>query len=505
MAVLYTLEEAATKLGISPEEMKRRLKTDSTFKILTPIRDGSSVRFKQAAVDELARQLGGASDPELPLAPLDESAELGSDDFKVAGPKKASPKPAAEEPLLLGGSDDDIEFSLSTDDSAVAPKPKKSGSDSDVRLEAAKAAASGEPGAVPTEEIALDVGGPGSAVIKSGSSAKLSPPNPKSSTKLSALSDSGKNLANPGSGDSSEFELSLDADSDDFELQLNTDSSDEVNLGAVPKDKGGKSGINLRDPADSGISLEKKGKKKDSDSDIDFDLSLEPTTKPKTNPKSNPKAAKPNRPAPVTSDSDSEFELTLDDSGGGSSLEQAALPSDEADKNDIFETDFEIPPMAEDSSSEAVEADTDLEKSDFELALNDSDVPADEESGSQVVLLEEESRPAARRRGAVAEDVDLADVESEETGSLSGVMRKESRRQTDDDEEMAVPAGAVASRPWGPWPAVLLALAFLPIALGGLMGYELLHTMWGYSQPRKPAAPLVRQVASAFDMELKDQ
>jgi len=29
--------------------------------------------------------------------------------------------------------------------------------------------------------------------------------------------------------------------------------------------------------------------------------------------------------------------------------------------------------------------------------------------------------------------------------------------------------------------------------------------MWGYQQPRKPAAPLVRELAKALDMELKDQ
>jgi hypothetical protein len=60
--------------------------------------------------------------------------------------------------------------------------------------------------AVPTEEISIDFSGPGSAVIKGGSSSKLSAP--KSTGKLT--SDSGKSLANPGSGDSSEFELSLD-------------------------------------------------------------------------------------------------------------------------------------------------------------------------------------------------------------------------------------------------------------------------------------------------------
>ena len=89
-ATHLTLEEAAERLGISPEEFKKRLKIDPSFKILVPIRDGSSLRFKSGAIDELARQLGAASDPELPLGPMEDSVPPDSDDFKVptAAPKK---------------------------------------------------------------------------------------------------------------------------------------------------------------------------------------------------------------------------------------------------------------------------------------------------------------------------------------------------------------------------------------------------------------------------------
>src|SRR5205807_2558621 len=69
-------------------------------------------------------------------------------------------------------------------------------------------------------------------------------------------------------------------------------------------------------------------------------------------------------PAKGAGDSDSEFELTLDDSGASSPL------SDSADR-DIFETDFEVPSLEVESGSEAVALDeeTDLENSDFDLAL----------------------------------------------------------------------------------------------------------------------------------------
>ena len=535
MAQYITLEEAAEQLGLPTEDFRRRLRTEWTH--LVPMRDGPTLRFRVNQIDELARQLGAASDPGLPLA-NPQPVEPGSDDFKVTGGSKPAAKPAkpADEPLVFDASDDDI-FSLSADQSREAKLDKATpGTDSDVRLEAPKP--SKDPEAVPTEEIALDLGGPGSAVIKGGSSAKLTAP--KSSGKLSASDsgkklssgDSGKKLDQPGLGDSSEFELSLDADSDDFELQLNADSSDEVDLGSSPvetgKQRSAKSGINLRDPGDSGVSLE-RGKKPDSgrtpkvpadSADDEFELSLDPgpssggkksgSTKGPGKSDSDKKLAaggrsSPKIPPPPTSDSDSEFELTLDDSSEGSSLEAAALESADAAKGDIFETDFEIPPMTDDSGSEAVaiESDTDLEDgSNVEIALEDADAPVDEESGSQVVLLADDALSARGRK----HDVDLADVElDDEDSSISAAMRKVKPRDEDDDEAVTTPAGVAAPSPWGPVPALILFPSFILVILGGLMGYELIHTMTGYQQPRKPSAPLVRGIAKALDMELRDQ
>ena len=304
--------------------------------------------------------------------------------------------------------------------------------------------------------------------------------------------------------------MSLDADSDDFELKLNTEASDEVALGAVPKDKDksgsdkrGASGINVRAPADSGISLEKgKGKegdkpaakKTESDSDVDFELTLDSSTgasgvklsglKGKTDP-----------------DSDSEFELTLDDSGG-SSIEHAALGAAEeaAEKGDIFETDFEIPPMeAADSGSEAValESDTDLEKSDFDVAIGDSDLVSEETSGSEVVLLEEEAEgPKAKKKGkgkkAADEeaDVDLADAgtdEEEESASrrseeqraaVAMWRKKRKRRPLPHRQERIAPFRRACAGDF-PHPRVPFML------VGGVMAYQLLETMWGYQHAAK--------------------
>jgi hypothetical protein len=506
-ATHLTLEEAADRLGISPEEFKKRLKTHAAFRNLVPIRDGSNLRFKEAAIEELARELGAGSNPENPLPP-------------PSGKKKD------DEPLKFAEESD--VFSLSGDEGKPAGTPGKK-SDSDVRLDAEKpktgsgkiAKNTGE--AVATEEISIDFSGPGSAVIKGGSSSKLSAP--KSGGKLT--SDSGKSLSKPGSGgDSSEFELSLDADSDDFELKLNTETSDEVALGEMPTEKdvtgssgrrGGASGILSRSPSDSGISLEKDEKGKDdsaagrpeSDSDLDFELTLDSSSAVSGPKLSGVKGKK-------ADDSDSEFELTLDDSSGGAALDDDALAgSGTAEKGDIFETDFEIPPMGEsDSGSEAValeSSDTDLEKSDIDVSVDDSDVTP--ESGSEVVLLEEEddATPRAKKKPAkkaskVADDeVDLADVEEEEESSVSKALKGAKARRDEDEEEeeaaAAVPAGAYRPVPWGPVPVIFLLPAFLLMLMGAIMGYELLQTMTGYQHPRKPAAPLVQGIASTLDMQ----
>lgn len=562
---MITLEEAAEKLGISPEEMKKRLKTDPEFKRLSQIRDGSTVRFKLAAIEELARQLGMASDQDLPLAPVKEEPP-GSDDFKVSGTTDKKQSKKEDVPLDFGSSEEDV-FSLTEEPKPAAPKssakltpnkPAKSmsdssssaadgSSDSDVRLDGGKSKkgkseGKGDETGVPTEEIALDFSGPGSAVIKGGSSAKLSAPKSTGSSGKLSSSEASRGGSKP-TADSSEFELSLDADSDDFELQMNPDSSgDEVDLGSMPKEKGagassgkaGKSGINLRDPADSGISLEKKGKEtaakkktdESDDADVDFELSLDSSAIASSSKLGAPKSGK----LILDADSDSEFELTLDDSGGsgGSSLEQAALSAAELeqsdDKGDIFETDFEIPPMPQDESASeavAIESDTDLDQADIAVDDEVSDVVVEEEeaSESEVVLLgDEDEAPAPKsaskvrlkkppRADEIEGDVALDEDEDSAAAALKGVKSRKRGLDEDEDEE-AAPAGAVIERPTKPWgivPTLFLAPTLLLMLVGGLMGFEMLNTMWGYQQPRKPAAPIIRGLASNFDMELRDQ
>lgn len=424
MAQYYTLEEAAHRLGLSTDDFRRRLQTEWKT---TPKRypDGATLRFQVREIDELARTLGGRSDADLPLRLADDSSE---EFVSLGNEAKSSP----------------------------SGKTKKPGSDSDVRLDLAGSDV--RPTSRGSTEVDLDA-------------AKAS--KPPSSKKIKPASQIKKD-----SDASSDFDLSLTSDSsDEFELQL-SDDSDEVNIGSMPKGKKGKpsgdSGINLQSPADSGISLEKSS---------DFELALEgesglvpktgPLSVPKSGPKSGPKTPKPS----ALGADDSEFELTLDDQSDATT----AFP--EGEQKDIFETDFELPALDDESGSEAValeDSDTDLESSDFDLAIDEGDAAAEEESGSQVVALEEdEGAPRGGRRG----DEDLDEVEEFDEA---------------DGPVVARATAPAAKAEWGVLPALVLIPCVLIMGLVGLMSWELVRGMWGYQQPGRANGPIVRFFAETF-------
>lgn len=443
MAQTYTLDEAATRLGIAQEELKRRLRDD--WKSIRSFRDGATLRFRSSDIDDLARTLGQASDPVL-----------------QPGDKKAG---TADEFLLPpGDSDSSNEMVFSS----TVKKGKKPG-DSDLRLDGTSGPRHDPNENLPTEEISLDVSGPGSKP-KGPGSGKLSAPKsgslPKSGT-IKGPNDSA--IMNTDS--SSEFELSLDSDSDSFELDLNTGSGEKAPLAA-------KSGITLDKPADGGVSLN------DSDESLDFELALDAPPKSKTMPK--PKKAQ---------DSDSEFELALDDNSGVTDHIADSIRNEE--KGDIFETDFEMPAVDDSGSgSEVVAVDSsDLaENSDFDLALDESDVQVDdEESASQVVLIDEEEEAPSKsgRRQAAGAAVTFDD--DSDTGSASRALR-------DVDDEEAVRVVQTTGPKWGAMPAVMGFITLPFIFLGTIMGFELVRGMSGYNQPGKASGPVIKGVASMLGM-----
>jgi hypothetical protein len=131
--------------------------------------------------------------------------------------------------------------------------------------------------------------------------------------------------------------------------------------------------------------------------------------------------------------------------------------------------------------------------SDFDLAIDEGDATAEEASESEVVAIDEEEEPRTRRRRAVG-DEDLDELEAAEDVDLEEAEVRPAR----------APAAAAAAAPaeWGALPAVFLLPCVLVMFLVGMMGWELLHSMWGYHQPYKPTGGLVRFFAETFGDKL---
>jgi hypothetical protein len=442
-------------------------------------------------------------------------------------------------------------------DIPVKEHPSKRPSDSDIRIEEHTGA--GPRDQMVTEEIDLDAEQrkaaetaskakktrhkpktegsgtvlPTSSPFELSEDATTKSPAPRTPEESSAETDSSGDFELKPMGDSSPLEVS----SDEMPVLM---GDDEVNLGGATGVKGG-SGINLKDPADSGISLEQGGS-----DEIEFELSLDSAAK---SPKPAPAPAAGQHPdsssefelslkdddsSPVDegsssefelsldsegsdlavdegssdlsaekpgSDSDSEFELTLDESGGLSVEEDSG-----SGEKDIFETDFEVPALEEESGSEAValeESDTDLESSEFDLALDSA-----EESGSQVVPLEDEEEyeegAATMQRAAAGPGV----AEGEEgLDDIGEALDEDLDREPALDEEAepaALAAAPAAPVEWGSLPALVLLPCTIILFIVGLMSFEMIQGMWGYHKGAKVSNLIIRPIAKMFDDKLPE-
>jgi excisionase family DNA binding protein len=508
---------------------------------------------------------GQPKKPSSSLAPGEKPPKGKTGSGSGKRPSKISSPDSSVRMVPMGDeSDSDVKMVLEPDDAvSLGPSRGKSASDSDIRLEHSKPGGKKESDdALVTEEIDLDaeVGPPSKPTPKPGAkpgskpaSGKSPPPTPKlpkespfelseSDLDVSKKSPKPQKLTQhkPADTDSSDdFELTPAAPDSSSPLELGSDEvpalppdDDEVNLGELNAGAGD-SGINLRDPADSGISLEQEGS-----DEIEFELSLDAGATPKPSPdkaedssdefelsldddSSETVAASDSSEFELSledsgsseldlerssqTDSDSEFELTLDESAGSSPLEEGA-------ERDIFETDFEVPALEEESGSEAValDEDTDLESSDFDLALGDEDMAAEDESGSQVVALEDEEEAdegaatvSRQTRGGRAAAVE--DEEEEEESEFAGIGAE---TEEEEDEETA-PATTGKTRfvyvdappaPWGPAPALLLIPCVLVLFVVGLMGFELVQSMLAYQKGNKYTGLVIGPLSEAVGL-----
>jgi excisionase family DNA binding protein len=429
-------------------------------------------------------------------------------------------------------SDSDVKIEPSQHDSDIGSvgkkRPTKKASDSDIRIE--EVGQGGKADQNVTEEIDLDA----EQRKAEAASSKTGRPRPKpgSSPVLPTgspfeLSESDIKVKGPTPPHKADSETDS---SSDFDLKPLSDpdpsspleeGSDEVGLGEMRGGKGA-TGIHLEDPADSGISLvpessaelEVSGRtpkpapapKEETDSSSDFDLNVQDDSSPTEGSSSEFELSLQDDDASPTEGSSSEFELSLDAQGSDLAPETPGSDSDSEfeltlDDSGGLSVEQEAAGASSDSGSEAValeEGDTDLESSDFDLSLEG------EESGSQVVPLEEEYDEGA---ATVQRKVPGAAAESAEGLEDLGEQLDEDLNEAPPDEEEeleAAPAPVAVAPPaeWGvAWGVILPVTTTIFLFLVTLMGFELIQGMWGYHTGNRVSSKLVRFFATTFTDE----
>jgi hypothetical protein len=468
--------------------------------------------------------------------------------------RKATPKPAQGDSGVRlvspeAQSDSDVKIVGDTDDNAVAlgQNPAKTPSDSDIRLEKS-AGQTSKPASdkkkkdsVLTEEIDLDaeMRKAEEAKAKKGSSDKHRPIAAQTTAPATSpfeLSESElkippKETKKQTTESSDDFDLTPTAERDQSPLELGSD--EEIAL-QPPEERTlmtPQSGIDLPDPA-PGIPLEHGG----STEEVEFDLSKDQSSTPKPSSAKGPTdssgefelsldrssgevpdsgedsssefelSLEDSGAQPASDvDSDSEFELTLDTSGGLVPLEsEGAAEGVEAEK-DIFESDLDEPGLEEESGSEAMaleESDTDLESSsDFDLALGEEDVVADEASGSQVVALEDEEEAEAGAATVMRPRPRLAGGTAEEVGEFDELdLEGEPEALIDEEGELVAGRAPAAAPPakWGAFPAIAMIPCVILMFLVCLMSWEMMTIMWGYHQDQKVTGIIAPWMARTF-------
>lgn len=523
MANFYSLEEAARELGMSVDELRDKVRTQE----IQGYRDGGNLQFKKDYIQELARQRGMGSDPDLSLSDLDldvsdafseSGGEIDLSEFQlgVAPPDIASasgilPASEADVPIDDASVPPELTSSSSTiigmgpvgrqasdSDVKLVPEDDSPGAgDSDVRLASPLGLQPGDSGIplVPDsrdEDVTQAFGDfdedaisddPGATTLAQspilGSSAEIEAvgPDDDSDSDFELTPSSVIDALQPDTG--SDFELTALDQSDEFELapsgQLGPGDSDVT--GFKPSD----SGVNLGRPSDSGINLAAGG--------FDFDSADSVELAPLDEEDAAPQAAA----APPTP---SEPKV---DPGA------TALPVRGEGERDIFEdTDFEVEALGTgDDQTIQLEA-----TSDFDLDEQDS--------ASEVFAIDEEDvdDSAATTLGAAPElDDDVFgaaasdEIDSEVGwGDVSGEEPAVAAADVEDSEAVAAPVASAGRRgapellresqgpEWGtPWVVAIGFTAALMLLLA-FIGHDLLTNLYQF-RGEGPSSGLVKTIA----------
>lgn len=536
----YTLEEAAERLGMAAHELNLMVQRRE----VRGFQDRGTWRFRTQDIEELARRRGRASDPDLQLrdskAPqpppppagdvfpfeLDKGDEqdFGTDIFSVAAePARTPPGSDSDVRLVPDGSkldlktvepraegkpsssaklkpDSDSDVKLvdvsGGDDVVPIGSEDRPQSDSDVRLDAGDskhAQDSGvklgsKPGAALSDdtlligEINLEAAPSKSGRRKPPKTSALDRTEPADAQARdrSPLTDSSDLDLTPA-GEKSSGRSPLESSSEELTL----DSSGELNVASGKARPAAPPGS----PVDSDISLEESGS-----DEISFELSVEDSEAGHTTPK--PGAVK-------KLDSSSEFELTLDDEG------LAPLEAEQSD-TELLQTNLTLEPEGKKPAAKKKKGDselelkiddsaTDLESSDFELAIEDQTAT----EGEEVVIDEDIGEGDETTIRPMLDDEGMEELLIEGEEGLLIDEAEEVDQEAATQAALASIAAANASPPsWGAWSLIHVPTTFLLVVVGFLL-FEMMRSILGYTQPNQPAGmvfEITRDVAKAIGL-----
>jgi hypothetical protein len=434
MSQFYTLEEAASKLSMSVDELRELAKKRE----VRSFQDRGVLRFKSEDIDARLS------------APVVLNLDTDSEDYTLNLEDTPTDNPATtpsddNAPLVLDTGDSD-EFTLSLDDSSTNPpvfnEPIVNSADSDGLLGIQDSPdILGSDFSLSTE---LHSNGPesnstsSSIILPQDSPFEISEPN----IDLDGSSDIQL------SGNELDFIPTVDDLHVDGEPTLQLDDSNAVDLSLSGS-------MELQSEA-GGDSSEFELSADESGSDI---LSLDGSISGEGE----------GTQVVDDSSSDSEFELNLD--------EEAGTNSDvEAGSEGGLDSSFELEPSDSDSGSQVVEVDdgNDADPMGATAEFNELEVVEDG-SSSQVVAIDE---------------VEEVEEIVEEVSEVS--------EEVEEEVEGPRPLAYAGEAPWGPLPTIFLIPGVLILFVVSLMSLELMRGMYGFNKGTGFTSIIIKPIAEMF-------
>lgn len=430
MSQFYTLEEAASKLNISVDELRELAKKRE----LRSFQDRGVLRFKSEDIDARLSTLSGIN------------PETDSEDYTLNLEDIPTTNPADNNaPLVLdtGGSE---EFTLSLDDSSIAPPifdaPVANGADSDGLL-----------GIQDTPDLL-------------GSDFSLSTAlhideSESNSTSSSVI------LPKDSPFEISEPSINLDG-GDEFQISENEidfiPMVEDMNVGVEPN-------LLLDDSngSDQGLSSSIELQSESGDDSSEFELSVDESGSDLLSLDGSMSGEGVGTQVVDDSSSDSAFDLNLD--------EEIGVVSDvEGGSDGGLDSSFELEPSDSDSGSQVVEVDdgNDADPMGATAEFNELEVVEDG-SSSQVVAID---------------DVEEVEEVVEEVSEVT----EEVEEEVEEGRTLVYASDA----PWGALPTIFLIPGVLILFVVGLMSLELMRGMYGFNKGTGFTSIIIKPIAEMF-------